>query len=264
MHSKRAAEIDAAVRARGESSYRARSIAARDTRGVKRHTPVGELMPRWHQELAEVGWSAPELVAAVELAVREVELPGPLGEREVLGLLREVLDPEGRLSTEKVFTAADVVVAVAPALFGRPEEELLRAVGRVLAAPEAVPLLGVAGARELAYATAAVLATEAAIAEIVARGTGTSGAATSRRRWWRRRLPGPRASSAVRSRPGRPLRSEGFAERAGGCRSYSAWPGRGRRPRSAAWRTPMPPRGTRCSARPRRVRRPAPSAGKPA
>ena len=59
IHSKRAAEISEAVEARGYSSYRARNIAARDTREVKRHTPVGELMPRWHQELAEVGWTCP-------------------------------------------------------------------------------------------------------------------------------------------------------------------------------------------------------------
>ena len=39
VHSKRAAEIDAAVAERGYSSYRARNIAARDTREVKRHTP---------------------------------------------------------------------------------------------------------------------------------------------------------------------------------------------------------------------------------
>src|SRR5439155_1436697 len=67
VHSKRAAEIDAAVAERGYSSYQARNIAARDTREVKRHTPIGELMPRWHGELAEVGWSVPDLVAAVEL-----------------------------------------------------------------------------------------------------------------------------------------------------------------------------------------------------
>ena len=178
MHSKRAAEIDAAVAERGYSSYRARNIAARDTRDVKRHTPIGELMPRWHQELAEVGWSVPDLVAAVDLASQQAELPGPLSEREVLRIAREALGPESRLSTEKVFTAADVVVNVAPRLFGRRLDELATVVGRVLAAPEAVPLLRVRGAREPAYATASVLAIESALAEIVASGTATLGAAT--------------------------------------------------------------------------------------
>ena len=179
VHSKRAAEIDAAVAERGYSSYRARNIAARDTREVKRHTPIGELMPRWHQELAEVGWSVPDLVAAVDLASHQAELPGVLSERDVVHCVRAALGPESRLSTEKVFTAADVVVNVAPRLFGRPLDELATVVGRVLAAPEAVPLLRVRGAREQAYATASVLAIESALAELVARGTATLGAATA-------------------------------------------------------------------------------------
>lgn len=45
------------------------------------------------------------------------------------------------------------------------------------AATNCVPLLGVRGARERTYATAAALATEAAVAELVARGTGVTGAA---------------------------------------------------------------------------------------
>jgi hypothetical protein len=76
-----------------------------------------------------------------------------------------------------LFTAADVVVAVGPALYGRPVEDLTRVVKRVLAVPDCVPLLGVKGARERTYATASVLATEAAVADLVARGTGVTGAA---------------------------------------------------------------------------------------
>src|SRR5437762_2882791 len=83
IHSKRAAEISDAVEARGTSSYRARNIAARDTRAVKRHTPVGELMSRWHDELAEVGWSVPVLVASVERAGRGAVLEPGLSEREI-------------------------------------------------------------------------------------------------------------------------------------------------------------------------------------
>jgi conjugative relaxase-like TrwC/TraI family protein len=177
VHSKRAAEITAAVAERGYASYRARNVAARDTRDVKRHTPVGELMPRWHRELAEVGWSVPEVVAAVEAAARQVEVPGRLTERDVLRIVRDALGPDSRLSTEKVFTASDLVVAVAPSLFGRPVEDLVTVVGRVLATPEAVPLLRVRGARQQVYATASVLAVESAIADVVARGTATRGAA---------------------------------------------------------------------------------------
>src|SRR5688572_29334926 len=105
MHSKRAAEISAAVDARGESSYRARNVAARDTRDVKRLTPVGELMPRWHAELAEVGWTVPDLLASVERAGREATVARPLPEREIIGLMMETLSPESRLSVAKVFSA---------------------------------------------------------------------------------------------------------------------------------------------------------------
>ncbi len=176
IHSKRGAEISEAVEARGESSHRARNIAARDTRAVKRHTPAGELMSRWHDELAEVGWSVPELVASVERAAREAVLEPGLSEREITRLMAEALSPEGRLSVAKVFTAADVVVAVGPAVYGRPVEDLTRVVQRVLDVPDCVPLVGVRGVRERTYATAAALATEAAVAELVARGTGRQGA----------------------------------------------------------------------------------------
>jgi conjugative relaxase-like TrwC/TraI family protein len=174
VHSKRAAEIAAAVAERGESSYRARNIAARDTRAVKRHTRVGELMPRWYEELAEIGWTVPELVAAVERAGREAAVAPPVSEREITRLMTEALSADSRLSVAKVFTAADVVVTIGPALYGRPAEDLTRVVQRILAVPDCVPLLRV----KRTYATAAALATEAAVAELVARGTGTTGAAT--------------------------------------------------------------------------------------
>jgi hypothetical protein len=81
-------------------------------------------MPRWHDELAEVGWTVPELVASIDLAGREVEPPGPLSEREIVRLMSGVLGPESRLSVAKVFTAADVVVALGPALYGRRPDDL--------------------------------------------------------------------------------------------------------------------------------------------
>ena len=125
-------------------------------------------MPRWHKELAEVGWSVPELVASVERAGREAVLAPGLSEREITRLMADALSPEGRLSAVKVFTAADVVVTVGPALYGRPIEDLERVVQRILAVPDCVPLLGVQRARDRTYATAAALATEAAVAELVA------------------------------------------------------------------------------------------------
>jgi conjugative relaxase-like TrwC/TraI family protein len=66
VHSKRAAEIDKAVAAAGYGSYRTRSVAARTTRAVKRHTPVGELMPGWPAELEAVGWPLERRSAAAD------------------------------------------------------------------------------------------------------------------------------------------------------------------------------------------------------
>src|SRR5581483_9499283 len=201
IHSKRTAEIGEEVEARGYSSYRARNIVARDNRAAKRHTPIGELMPQWHRELADVGWTVPELVASVERAGREAVLEPGLSERELTRLVAEALSPEGRLSVGKVFTAADVVVAVGPALYGRPVGDLQRAAQRVLAVPDCVPLLGVKGARERTYATAATLATESAVAELVARGTGAATAAV---------VPGEVAEAAIAHAEdvlGRPLTS---------------------------------------------------------
>jgi AAA domain/UvrD-like helicase C-terminal domain len=72
------------------------------------------------------------------------------------------------LAERKVFTRADVVVAVAPLLFGAHPKEVERAVEAVCAHPDAVALIGVAAARERAYAPACVLAVETAIAVKVA------------------------------------------------------------------------------------------------
>src|SRR3546814_20022828 len=56
LYSKRADEIDAYLAEAGHTSYRARSVAARDTRSVKRHTGADELLPHWPTELPELGW----------------------------------------------------------------------------------------------------------------------------------------------------------------------------------------------------------------
>lgn len=61
-----------------------------------------------------------------------------------------------------------MVVAVAPLIFGAHPGELGRAVDAVCAHPDAVAVVGVAGARERAYASACVLAVETAIAVKVA------------------------------------------------------------------------------------------------
>ena len=68
VHSKRSAEIDAEMAEHGYSSYRARNIAARETRKAKRRTPVADLLPRWRSELAEAGFPVHELAVGIEAA----------------------------------------------------------------------------------------------------------------------------------------------------------------------------------------------------
>ncbi|MBV9283591.1 MAG: relaxase domain-containing protein, partial [Acidimicrobiia bacterium] len=179
VHSKRAAEIDAHAREQGYDSYRARGIAARETRKSKRHESVDELLPRWHQELAHAGYPVPELTAGIEAAIeatrterqRAMEM---FPKHELVSLIQHTLDPDADLAARKIFFRRDVIVALGPALYGRPVDELERAVTRVLADPEAVPLIGVAGASERPFATATTIAREAAIAERVAEGAGRS------------------------------------------------------------------------------------------
>jgi hypothetical protein len=54
---------------RGDGSYRARSVAARTTRSVKRHEPQSDLVARWRAELAAAGWPVERLAEAVDTAV---------------------------------------------------------------------------------------------------------------------------------------------------------------------------------------------------
>ena len=176
VHSKRSAEIDAAVAVRGKGGYQARNDAARDTRAAKRHTPVGDLMPRWSSELTEIGWDLPRLNRSVEAAAHKAVLPRPVSRAEIDRVVAAVVSEDGRLARKKVFSAADVVVAVAPLLYGRPCDDLVHATKAVLCSPELIPLLGVSGARDRRYTTARTLATEAAIADLVTRGARASGA----------------------------------------------------------------------------------------
>jgi conjugative relaxase-like TrwC/TraI family protein len=169
LFSKRAAEITAAVESRGYDTYQARQTAARDTRKTKRHTPPGELMLAWHEELTAAGYSPEGLLEAVQsAAVRRPAASVGLSARALTTLVAYTVSPAGRLAEQKVFTRADVAVAVAPFLFGRLPACLPLVVEAVCAHPDAVALLDVKAAREQAYAPACVIANEAAIALKVA------------------------------------------------------------------------------------------------
>jgi len=168
VHSKRAAEITEAVTDRGTDTYRSRQVAARNTRQAKRNQPIENLMVRWRAELEAIGHPVPEILASVQEASRTRTVrPDAPSRSELRELVTQTLAPESDLARRKVFNRRDVVVALAPALFGCDPAVLPSVVDRVLGDPEAVPLLGVAEKREQAYATARGIATEQAIAEVV-------------------------------------------------------------------------------------------------
>ncbi len=174
VYSKRSADITAAVSERGFFSYQARAVAARDTRSHKRHDDVGALVPMWRAELEAAGFPPDQLSADVERAGRDYHqnhsLRPTLTNQQLSALAKDVLGHHGALSSRKVFSRRDVIVAVGPALYGRDPAELAKVADRVLRDPDAVALIGVPRASERAYATASVLAAETAIAEAVARG----------------------------------------------------------------------------------------------
>ncbi len=178
LHSKRAAEITAACRARGESSYQARAVAARETRKAKRFEGEGELLPRWRVELEDAGWPIEQIVSSVDAAA---EAPRPsFGPAEIRRIHAEVLAADGELARRKVFSRRHVVVALAPHLFGADPELLSPFCDFVLADPETVPLIGVQGARERPFVLASVIGRELAIADAIDRQLARTDAACTR------------------------------------------------------------------------------------
>jgi len=161
VHATRSAQIEEAVGS--DASYRSRSVAARATRDRKSHESVEDLAPRWREELARAGYPAPELAAEVERAGLAYEPPS----REILdGLAAELLSPGGRLASEKTFSRADVIVAVAPHMHGLPVSVLDGGVDKVLTHEDAIALPLVSRAREPVWAAACVVEDERRIADL--------------------------------------------------------------------------------------------------
>ncbi|MDA8061664.1 MAG: AAA family ATPase, partial [Actinomycetota bacterium] len=169
LHSKRAAEITAAVEERGTDTYQARGVAARTTRAAKRHVPEGELVARWRAELASIGWTPDRLTASIDAAsgARIVGKPSLTEVHRVLGL---VLADDGPLARMKVFSRRHLLVELAPHLYGWEPRLIYAVAGRVLADPDVIPLVGVAGAIEPVHALASVIAREEVIAGRIAAG----------------------------------------------------------------------------------------------
>jgi conjugative relaxase-like TrwC/TraI family protein len=169
LFSKRSDDIAEHLARTGQTGYRARGIAARATRSVKRHTGLDLLLPTWQQQLAELGWPVERLVEQLAAArSQRPTLPFPLGDAQMDRLAGEVLDIDGRLlANHKSFTRTQLIAELAPRLYGRDPGELDRVLEHIVAGQAVVPLIGVEGVREQAYTTVEVLTAEATIAGVV-------------------------------------------------------------------------------------------------
>ena len=169
LFSKRADEISEYLAEVGYDGPRARAVAARKTRAVKRHTGVDELLPSWIAELESLGWTVDRLTAALSAAAEPRRLfVEPVSEAQIDALIESLFDVDGALLRDrKIFTRTRLIAEVAPLLYGRDPAELDPIIDRLLASSTVVPLVGVRGAHEQAYATAQVLATEQAIADTI-------------------------------------------------------------------------------------------------
>jgi hypothetical protein len=148
VHSKRAAEIEAEVAGNGFDTYRARNMAARTTRKAKRHEPEEQLLSRWREELRQAGYPVAELAASLERACQSRSPIDSLETNNVRDLVDSALAAEGALGSRKVFARRDVIVALAPHLYDQDPAVLECLVERTLADPEAIPLVGVKGAKD--------------------------------------------------------------------------------------------------------------------
>ena len=175
LFSKRSEQID--DDAGPGASYRLRSRLARSNRPDKDddHTPE-QLMDRWHGELETLGHTPASLLDSIHAAAPARPPAERLSDRELAELVGWVLSPTGPLAGDKRFGRAEVIRHVAPKLHGRHPDELNRALGVVLAHPEALPLLGQPGARNRSWVLASTRAAEQAIADCADRLAEAAGA----------------------------------------------------------------------------------------
>ena len=73
IFSKRSDQIADYLEEMGYTSYRARNVAARRNRPVKRGTGTDQLMPRWIAELEAHGWTLERLAASLDRAAASAE-----------------------------------------------------------------------------------------------------------------------------------------------------------------------------------------------
>jgi conjugative relaxase-like TrwC/TraI family protein len=200
IFSKRSDQIAEYLAESGYTGYRARNVAARHNRPVKRGTDTEQLMRRWIDELEAHGWSVERLAASLERARQQCRgLYRQMTDSEIDRLAAEPLDQDGEfLARWKVFDRPRLVAEIAPRLYGHHPAELDRVIDRILASGLVVPLVGIAGACDQPYTARAVLATEHAIADALERLTSHRGQAVA---------PGlvERAIRAKQTQTGHPL-----------------------------------------------------------
>lgn len=167
--SKRSEAIQDELEQTGFRSYRARGIAARNSREAKTHEEPEALVVRWLDELDEIGWPGRKLNRRLERVNQQHAPLRTLTDSERAQLVVDIIGPGGTLTKRKAFTRPDVIRVVAPALYGCAAEELDRVVADVVAHRECVPLVGQPGARGRAWATASVLATEHGVEAVAQR-----------------------------------------------------------------------------------------------
>jgi conjugative relaxase-like TrwC/TraI family protein len=183
LHSKRSTDIEIEAELRGHDTYRARNIAARDTRAPKENIPWNDALPGWQRELAESGHPVSALQRSIDRASRARQLSPTLTPSELNELVGMVVAPDGPLAQRKVFARRDVIVAVAPRLYGRHPGQLEVVLDAVYAHRELVPLLARDGCSERVHTLGSVLAIEQAIAQTVSAGMTRTDAPTVEHRY---------------------------------------------------------------------------------
>jgi conjugative relaxase-like TrwC/TraI family protein len=168
--SKRSAEIEEELEGTGFHSYRARGIAARNSRSPKDEESPDSLLARWICELDDIGWPPRRINERLRIVQDRRRQPlRTLSSQERAQFVRDLIGSGGPLAKRKAFTRADVMRLAAPGLYGCAVDELDHVVTGVLQHPEAIPLVGQPGARGRAWVPASVLATEQAVEAVAAR-----------------------------------------------------------------------------------------------
>jgi conjugative relaxase-like TrwC/TraI family protein len=168
--SKRSEAIQEELEQKGFRSYRARGVAARNSRDAKTHEEPEALVVRWLDELHEIGWPTRKLNRRLDQVNQAHHQPlRTLTDRERAQLAQDVIGTGGPLAKRKAFTRADVVRVAAPLLYGCASDELDRVVEGVVRHREAIALVGQPGARGRAWAAASVLAKEQAVEAVAER-----------------------------------------------------------------------------------------------